>query len=271
MDVTLNAFLNAPVNDMPGVPSQLGTGRELHRRTVVRGGLLGGALAMVAACSTDTTPDPTGDATSGSPAPDPDTDASTEASPSTGGRTDRARVLVVYYSRPGENYHYGDRTDLEVGNTEVLTDAISRRLDELGVDHDVHRLEAVDAYPDDYDATVARNVREQNDDARPPLVDPLESITDYDVVLLGSPIWNVRPPMLMHTFAEAHDFTGKTLHPFVTYAVSGLGTAADQCEAACPGADVGEGLAVRGETVREDAPSAVTEWLARMDLAGSQD
>ncbi|MFC7725496.1 flavodoxin [Nocardioides sp. GCM10028917] len=267
MNVTLNAFLNTSVNDMTGAPSRLGISRELHRRTVLRGGLLGGALAMVTACSTDTTPDPGGETTAGSPTPDPDTDAS--SSP-TRASSDGARVLVVYYSRPGENYYYGDRTHLEVGNTEVLTDAISRRLDELGVDHDVHRLEAVEAYPDDYDATVARNVREQDDDARPPLIDPLESITAYDVVLVGSPIWNVRPPMLMHTFAEAHDFTGKTVHPFVTYAVSGLGTAVEEYEAACPGADVGEGLAVRGETVREDAPAAVTDWVARMDLPASR-
>ena len=29
--------------------------------------------------------------------------------------------------------------------------------------------------------------------------------------------------MIMTTFLESHDFTGKTVHPFVTYAVSGLG------------------------------------------------
>ena len=32
---------------------------------------------------------------------------------------------------------------------------------------DVYRIEAADPYPDDYDATVERNVREQNDNARP--------------------------------------------------------------------------------------------------------
>ena len=46
----------------------------------------------------------------------------------------------------------------------------------------------------------------------------------YDTVLIGSPIWNVRPPMIMTTFAESHDFTGKQVYPFVTHAVSGLGS-----------------------------------------------
>ena len=83
-------------------------------------------------------------------------------------------------------------------------------------------------YSDDYDDTVARNVREQEADARPAVADPLRSIARFDVVLLASPLWNVRPPMIMRTFAERHDFTGKTVLPVTTYAVSGLGAAADE-------------------------------------------
>jgi hypothetical protein len=77
------------------------------------------------------------------------------------------RVLVAYFSRPGENWWIGGRRDLEVGNTEVLVRAIRARLD-----CDVHRIRAADPYPDDYDATVRRNVREQDADARPPIANP---------------------------------------------------------------------------------------------------
>ena len=31
-----------------------------------------------------------------------------------------SRILLAYFSRAGENYYYGGRRDLEVGNTEVL-------------------------------------------------------------------------------------------------------------------------------------------------------
>ena len=68
-------------------------------------------------------------------------------------------------------------------------------------------------------------------------------------MLLGSPIWNVRAPMIMTTFAEQFDFAGKTVFPLVTYAVSGLGTTMRDYAASCPGATIGEGLAVRGEEV----------------------
>jgi len=250
----------------------------LHRRTVLRGALLGWALAVFpqAACTTGRSGDSPGP-TSGSGTPKPSgipsgPDSSTDARPSevAEGHERSVRVLVAYFSRAGENYYYGDRVDLEVGNTEVLAGIISAHLTELGIKHDLHRIDAADRYPDDYDQTVARNVREQDTGARPKLANPLGSIDGYDVVLLGSPIWNVRPPMLMLTFAEAHDFTGKLVHPFVTYAVSGLGTVEDDYTRACRGADIGKGLAVRGETVREDAPDAAADWLHRIELRGQR-
>jgi flavodoxin len=116
-----------------------------------------------------------------------------------------ARVLVAYFSRAGENYHYGGRRFLEVGNTEVLAGMIRDRLA-----CDVHRIEAAEPYSDDYDDTVARNVREQEADTRPAIANPLPDLSAYDTVLLGSGLWNVRPPMIMRTFAEGLDFTGKT-------------------------------------------------------------
>lgn len=36
-----------------------------------------------------------------------------------------SRVLLAYFSRTGENYHYGGRITLEVGNTQVVADMIS--------------------------------------------------------------------------------------------------------------------------------------------------
>jgi flavodoxin len=173
----------------------------------------------------------------------------------------RPRVLLAYFSRPGENYYYGGRTNLKVGNTEVLAGMISKH-----IRCDVHRIRPANAYPFDYEETVARNVREQNANARPRIANPLPSIDDYDVVLLASPIWNVRPPMIMSTFADRYDFTGKTVFPVVTYAVSGLGTAPQDYAASCQGARIGRGLAVQGEKVRSADP-AVRAWLRQVRLA----
>ncbi|ADJ47516.1 hypothetical protein AMES_5691 [Amycolatopsis mediterranei S699] len=170
------------------------------------------------------------------------------------------RVLLAYFSRAGENYYYGGRKNLDVGNTELLARMISG-----SIACDVHRVEAAAPYSDSYDDTVARNVREQNADARPAIANPLPDIVGYGVVLLASGLWNVRPPMIMRTFAERFDFTGKTVLPVTTYAVSGLGRAPDDYRQACRGATIGEGLAVRGEEVGQ-AGADVTAWLQRVGL-----
>jgi len=169
-------------------------------------------------------------------------------------------VLLAYSSRPGENYYYGDRIDLEAGNTEVLAGMIRDR-----VDCDLHRIEAADPYPDDYEATVARNVREQKADARPAIANALPALGGYDLVLLASPIWNVQPPRVMRTFAEALDFDGKRVHPITTHAMSGLGTAERDYAEACRGATIGYGLAVRGERVTAAGP-AIDAWFRRARL-----
>lgn len=175
------------------------------------------------------------------------------------------KVLLAYFSRAGESYYYGRRTHLEVGYTEVLADMISKL-----VECDLHRIEPLDPYPDDYEETVERNVREQQADARPAIANALSSIADYDIVLLGSGVWNVRAPMIMWTFAESYDFAGKTIFPFTTFAMSGLGTTARDYAALCPGAILGEGLAIRGEMVR-NSRADVESWLDGVGLAPQRD
>jgi flavodoxin len=183
--------------------------------------------------------------------PEPDPDGRPSAA---GGR----RILLAYFSRAGENYWNGGRRNLRVGNTEVLAEAIAERLQ-----CDVHRIQATDPYHESYDETVERNVREQNADARPGIANPLASIDRYDTILLASPIWNVRAPMIMSTFAERYGFSGKTVFPVTTYAMSGLGTTAEDYARVCRGARIGTGLAVRGEEVRSDGARAVDAWLRR--------
>ena len=209
----------------------------------------GGLAAALVGCSSASNP---------APAQDPTTTSS--PTPTRRDTTTANRILLAYFSRPGENYYYGGRRDLHVGNTEVL----ARMMAEL-IDCDVHRIDAADPYPASYDATVARNVREQEDDARPAIANPLPAIDLYDTVLLGSPIWNVRPPMIMTTFTESHDFTGTTVHPFVTYAVSGLGSTERVYTESCAGARIPPGLAVRGEEVTEHRDDVET-WLSQAGL-----
>lgn len=209
----------------------------------------------------------------GTPAPAPSTtqhDAPTAPDPATldpaapgqdGSGAGRRRILLAYFSRPGENYHYGGRRRLTVGNTQVLAQMIN---EEIGCD--LYCIQPADPYSDDYDPTVARNVREQDADSRPAIEGTLPDLSGYAVVLLASPIWNTRPPMIMKTFTEALDFTGITVLPVTTHAMSGLGTAPSDYAASCPGATIGKGLAIRGEEVTRSGPD-LRAWLRGTALA----
>ncbi len=193
---------------------------------------------------------------------DPPRQPSASATPgSASAASGQPKVLLAYFSRAGWNYHNGGRKYLQTGNTEVLAGIISNL-----ISCDVHRIEAAEPYSDDYDDTVARNVREQNAEARPTIANSLTSIDPYSTVLLASGIWNVRAPMIMSTFAESYDFAGKTVHPVTTYAMSGLGTTERDYAVSCRGARIAAGLAIRGEEVN-DARTAVETWLRQNGLA----
>ena len=215
----------------------------MHRRSFLRLALAGTAGVALSACG-ETEP--------------------SEAEPTVkpaGTEVARRSVLLAYFSRAGENYYYGGRRNLTVRqHRDVRTDDPHshrmRRPPHRGGEALLPRLRR------DRRAQRSRATRRP---IRPRIADPLPSIERYDTILLASPIWNVRAPMLMATFAERYDFLGTTVFPVVTYAVSGLGTVPDDYERLCDGARIGQGLAVRGERVRS-AGAQVDSWLRRTRL-----
>jgi flavodoxin len=216
--------------------------RKIERRAFLRLSAVAAASLALTACSRS-----------------PQRASAAAGSGSVAPRPDR-KVLLVFFSRAGENYFNGGRKMLTVGNTEVVAGMIR---DALGCD--VFEVQPVDPYSDRYDPTVRRNVREQEENARPGIVGLPTSIAGYDTILIGSPIWNVRAPRIMLTFAERFEFSGKTVYPFTTYAMSGLGHVVDEYTAACRGATIGEALAIRGEEAEVSRP-AVESWLGRIGL-----
>jgi flavodoxin len=224
---------------------------EPTRRTVI--GAAGiAALTYMAGC---TPSDERGPKTSQDPTPEGTSDMSSSAERST-----EARPLLVFFSRPGENYWEGGRRDLEIGNTKVIAQMIDEQ-----IDCDVHEIIAADPYPHAYDPTVERNQQEQRDDARPEIAGELPDLTSYQTVLLGSPVWNTRAPMIMRTFLDSTDaLAGKTIRPFLTYAV-GAGSVFDDYAEFCPDATVETGLAIRGEDAADSA-AEVEQWLQAAGL-----
>ncbi|KAF0207039.1 MAG: flavodoxin [Actinomycetota bacterium] len=169
-------------------------------------------------------------------------------------------VLITYYSRRGQNYVGGSIVDLAVGNTEVAAAMVR-----VVTGGDLLEVDTVTPYPVDYTETTDVARRELREHARPALQDLPVSIDGYDVVFLGFPNWWGTPPMAVFTFLESFDFSGKTIVPFCTHEGSGMGRSERDIAAACPGATVLAGLAIRGGAVH-GAEDSIRRWIGSTGL-----
>jgi flavodoxin len=163
-----------------------------------------------------------------------------------GGLPANIKSLTVYYSRTGH-------TRTVANYIHALTGG------------DLVEIETVDPYPEDYDTLVALNVAQQESGYRPPLKTVIENIRDYDIVFIGSPLWNVRLTPPVRSFLSSHDLSGKTVAPFVTYIVSGVGRSRQDIQELCPEAQILGGLAILGEDATA-AQTRVAEWLRNIRL-----
>lgn len=91
------------------------------------------------------------------------------------------------------------------------------------------------------DKTSRSSVEMQDPSSRPALADQTAQIANYDVVFLGFPIWWYVAPTIINTFLEQYDLTGKTVIPFATSGMSGMGQTNRELQGSCRGANLVEG------------------------------
>ena len=84
------------------------------------------------------------------------------------------------------------------------------------------------------------SVEMKDRNCRPAMAEKLD-ISDYDVILIGFPVWWYREPSIVDTFMESADFAGKTVVPFCTSGGSGLGDSAKNMQTLAPKAKVTDG------------------------------
>lgn len=88
----------------------------------------------------------------------------------------------------------------------------------------------------------SRSSVEMNDKSfRPAVAGKVEDMAQYDRVFVGFPIWWYVAPTIINTFLEQYDLTGKTIIPFATSGMSGMGQTNRELKDSCKGADLMEG------------------------------
>lgn len=165
-----------------------------------------------------------------------------------------ANILVVYYSRKGENHMPGGIQVLEKGNTAWAAEYIQQALDA-----DLFEVDTVKPYAANYRECCMEAVAEARTNARPEIKGYVEDLSGYDTVFVCYPCWCGTAPMCIFTFLEHYDLTGKKIAPLCTHEGSGLANSEKDIAAACPGAVMAPGLAVRGHQAK-DSREEIAAW-----------
>ena len=166
------------------------------------------------------------------------------------------KILVVYFSRIGEEYNVGNITK---GNTAIVAEYIAKK-----ASADTFEVKPATPYPDAYEPCTELAKQELESNARPAFAANVDNLAQYDTVFIGYPIWWGALPRVMMTFLEANDFSGKTIIPFCTHGGSGLAGTEREIADACPNAKILSGLAIVGKTAQNDFSAAqkdVDAWL----------
>lgn len=169
-----------------------------------------------------------------------------------------AKSLVIIFSRADENYTVGY---IEKGNTMILAEMIAEK-----TNSELFEVKPAKKYPADYDTCIDVAKREQNQNARPAILED-KDISEYDTIFFGYPVWWGDIPMCMYTFVEGHDWNGKKVIPFCTHEGSGSGRTDGTLKKLMAGANIERAFAMAGHTAQNNRTSAekeIDKWLKKL-------
>ena len=148
------------------------------------------------------------------PAQNSDTPASSDSAVSSKAPESQSSDTETSTSAEGEQTESADGKTLVAyfswsGNTEEMASYIAEQ-----TGGDLLEIEPKAAYPTDYNETGDIAKAERDENARPEIANLPASIDEYDTILVGYPIWWHTAPMIIGTFLENYDLTGKEVYPF---------------------------------------------------------
>lgn len=176
-------------------------------------------------------------------------------------------MLVAYFSLINNRVYTADEMDAVASASLKVKDGTGYGHAELlaitaqeVTGGDIFPIKVNDLYPETYGGAFDRHHGEMGTSMRPELAEHLESVENYDTVILIYPNWLSSMPVPVLSFLEKYDFLGKTIIPIATSQALGLGSGPEQIAAACPDAVVADGLSARS---RDD----VKDFLTKAGLA----
>ena len=155
-----------------------------------------------------------------------------------------SKTLIAYFTRSG--------------NTRVIAKQLQRDLKA-----DLFEISPAQPYPEDYEQQVAQATRERDAQFEPPLKAKVTNIAAYDSIYLGFPIWGETAPPIVRSFLRGHEFSGKTLRPFITHGGYGPGSSMAVLRSHAPQAQIAEPFVLEADQERRTM-NQVRGWLAEI-------
>lgn len=177
----------------------------------------------------------------------PDSEEETTQSNTQTETPDSADSLVVYFSWSG--------------NTRAVAESIQTQ-----TGSEVFEIVPSESYTDDYNELLDIAQEEQQNDARPAISGSLEGIENYETIYLGFPNWWGDMPMIIYSFLDEYDLSGKTIAPFCTSGGSGFSDSIDTIKNMEPNATVLEDGLHIGDSGADNPDAEVTEWLEQLEM-----
>ena len=213
-------------------------------------------VLSLAACSTNQSPSESTPEESSS-----QTNESTPTPSNTNGKN-----LVVYFSMPD---NVDDSTVVIDGETLGNTQYMAYVIQET-VGADIFRIEPETPYPTDHDELVDLASEEQSNNARPAIKDTIENFDTYENIFVGYPNWWGDMPMILYSFFDEYDFSGKTIIPFNTHGGSGFSDTISTIKELEPNAEVLDGKSISRNDI-QDAEQEIVDWVNSLGLAESEE
>lgn len=130
-----------------------------------------------------------------------------------------ARTLIVYFAVADNSEVDAVSSasvvtwnDAPMGKVAVLASMIQNQ-----IGGDIVSLDVDAVYPANIMDLLDFAQKEQDANARPAILNPIESIDQYDTIFVGYPLWWYDLPMVTYSLFDAYDFSGKTIIPFCTH------------------------------------------------------
>lgn len=148
---------------------------------------------------------------------------------------DSTNVLVAYYSATGTTKKAASEIAESTGGF-------------------LYEIEPVEKYTEadlDYENKESRSaVENEHPEMRPEIKKGLDT-APYDTVYLGFPVWWDKAPLVVYTFLDSYDFTGKKIIVFATSHSSGLTPSFDALKASYPSYEMEPGEILSVSTGKE--------------------